>query len=94
MCHPDLSLQGTSDYVVYENKWENRKCKDMDAIQQWAQVHAWQGYKQYWEKFNWVEIDQIIELDLKEHPGIRWDQFKDHYDPQLPHGFWLEYLVN
>lgn len=92
MCYPDLSLHGTDDYVVFDNAPDNRKCRDISAVQQWSKAHAWTGYKEYWARFDWIRIEGEIEMELKKHPGIRWDQYRDYYDPELPHGYQLEFL--
>ena len=92
MCHPDLSLHGTDDYVVFDNAPPDKQCRDFSAIQRFAEAHVWTGSKEYWAQFDWPDVDRRIEEELETHPGIRWDQYQDNYDPELEHGYRLTFF--
>ncbi|KAF2662133.1 hypothetical protein K491DRAFT_773273 [Lophiostoma macrostomum CBS 122681] len=92
MCHADLSLYGTDDYVVFDKAPDSQTCRDISGVKQWAKANAWAGYKDYWALFDWQNVEARVEEELRRHPGIRWDQYRDYYDPDIPGGYRLEFL--
>ena len=47
MCHADISLSGSQEYVSFNNHTEGQKCRDLGALQRWATAHSWLGYRDY-----------------------------------------------
>ncbi|OHE91932.1 hypothetical protein CORC01_12782 [Colletotrichum orchidophilum] len=49
MCHADISLSGSDEYVSFNSHSHHQKCRDLGALQKWAKQHGWVGYKEYLE---------------------------------------------
>ncbi|KAI8244843.1 Cyclochlorotine biosynthesis protein R [Colletotrichum sp. SAR 10_99] len=49
MCNVDVSMSGSNEFVAFNNHNHDRKCRDLAAVQRWAQEHTWLGYKDYLE---------------------------------------------
>ncbi|KAF4896424.1 hypothetical protein CGCF415_v000876 [Colletotrichum fructicola] len=44
-----VSMSGSNEFVAFNNHNHDRKCRDLAAVQRWAQEHTWLGYKDYLE---------------------------------------------
>ncbi|KAH8803546.1 hypothetical protein F5884DRAFT_904063 [Xylogone sp. PMI_703] len=66
MCHADMTLQGTDDYVHYINN-KGYQCRDFSAIQTWVNEHKWPGHRTYidaWVRQRMNDSAQATERDV------------------------------
>ncbi|KAK1984689.1 hypothetical protein LZ30DRAFT_820873 [Colletotrichum cereale] len=47
MCHADISLSGSDEFVSFNRHDHDLNCRDLGAIQEWAGEHSWPGYSDY-----------------------------------------------
>lgn len=63
MCHSDMTLQATSDYLHFSQN-NGHQCRDHDAIKDWIKRHQWKGHRKFLEsefgaKFKVTEVGDI-----------------------------------
>lgn len=74
MCHADISLSASGDYVSFNNHTEGEKCRDLNAIQEWAGKHSWPGYAKYLDDvvgFNAREVESTLKTEAGKGPWYK-----------------------
>jgi len=46
MCHSDITLQATQDYIVYDTNI-GHECRDHQALAKWVERYQWKEHKDY-----------------------------------------------
>lgn len=80
MCHTDLSLHGSKDIVGFDLPPSNYRCRDLGAIQDWAEAHGWPEMRHYMAdvlRYDPVAVEHKLiaeERDAEKNgKKMRWD---------------------
>jgi hypothetical protein len=49
MCHSDISLRATDDFITFGDLSHGHQCRDHDALVHWIAKYQWEGHKDYLE---------------------------------------------
>ncbi|KZL77786.1 ABC transporter [Colletotrichum tofieldiae] len=82
MCHADISLSGSDEFVSFNVHDHDQKCKDLGAIQRWAREHDWPGYSEYLQTvvgYDPIEAERVNMMTAGEG---RWNKAKSTLDKQ------------
>ncbi|KAF9881683.1 hypothetical protein CkaCkLH20_00829 [Colletotrichum karsti] len=73
MCNVDISMSGSQEYISFNTHGHDRKCRDLGAIQRWAQDHAWSGYKDYLENVVNFDADEAERVNAAFAGKGKWN---------------------
>lgn len=78
MCHADLTLHSSEDYIFFDGFNQNLKCRDWSAVTNWTLAHTWGGYRDYLYgviQYSAADVESMLQtlLELKPQLSSNWD---------------------
>ncbi|KAK0377256.1 hypothetical protein CLIM01_05406 [Colletotrichum limetticola] len=80
MCHADISLSGSDEYVSFNSHGYNQKCRDLGALQRWAKRHSWAGYKDYLEGIVGYDFNEAERVNMATAGKGHWNKAQSTLD--------------
>ncbi|EXF83920.1 hypothetical protein CFIO01_03943 [Colletotrichum fioriniae PJ7] len=80
MCHADISLSGSDEYVSFNSHSHHQKCRDLGALQRWAKRHSWAGYKDYLEGVIGYDFNEAERVNMATAGKGHWNKAQSTLD--------------
>ncbi|KXH44073.1 hypothetical protein CSIM01_04377 [Colletotrichum simmondsii] len=80
MCHADISLSGSDEYVSFNSHSHHQKCRDLGALQRWAKRHRWAGYKDYLEGVVGCDFNDAERVNMATAGKGHWNKAQSTLD--------------
>ncbi|KAE9364266.1 hypothetical protein N431DRAFT_473862 [Stipitochalara longipes BDJ] len=60
MCHGDIILQATDNFIGFGDLSIGHQCRDHDALVSWTKKHEWKGHKKFLEEHNGIKFKEEV----------------------------------
>ncbi|KAK1590318.1 uncharacterized protein LY79DRAFT_590519 [Colletotrichum navitas] len=82
MCHADISLSGSDEFVSFNSHGHDQKCRDLGAIQAWARKHSWPGYRDYLRSVIGYDLNEAERVNMATAGKGHWNKAHSTLDKQ------------
>ncbi|KAK2054808.1 hypothetical protein LY76DRAFT_628684 [Colletotrichum caudatum] len=80
MCHADISLSGSDEFVSFNRHGQDQKCRDLAAIQRWAREHSWPGYSDYLQSVVGYDANEAERANVAKANKGHWNKANSTLD--------------